>query len=152
MSDGPFLSGITEVVLRARDLGAMEAFYRDVVGLVVWKRMEGLVFLKVTDLDSPLGESGRHPQLLALVDRGRHPWEWRGRPSGTANPADSGLDHFAFEIPAGRYQAERERLEGYGLDVQTAHFPDMEARALFFKDPEGNVIEFLCHDPNPEDP
>ena len=29
-------------------------------------------------------------------------------------------------------------------------FLAMSARALFFQDPEGNTLELMCHDPDPE--
>ena len=142
---GRFLSGLSEVVLRVDDLETMESFYRDVVGLETWQRSDGLVFFKVAELASPLGEGG-HPQLLALVDRRQNPWPWRGLAYRDIDPGRSSLDHLAFEIHEEAFEPERERLEGLGLEVNTVEFPHMAARGLFFEDPEGNVIELLCHD------
>ena len=44
-----------------------------------------------------------------------------------------------------RYEAERDRLEALGLKPRLMQFPDMSAHALFFHDPEGNVLELICH-------
>jgi len=144
-SRGRVVTGLSEVVLRVDDLETMVGFYRDVVGLEIWQRSAGLVFFKVAELASPLGEGG-HPQLLALVDRDQNPWPWRGLAYHDIDPRRSSLDHLAFEIREEDFEVERERLEGLGLEVNTVEFPPMAARGLFFEDPEGNVIELLCHD------
>ena len=39
-------------------------------------------------------------------------------------------------------------LSAAGLDPQPAAFPHMNAKALFFKDPEGNQLELICHAPS----
>ena len=62
-------------------------------------------------------------------------------------PRRSTLNHLAFEIPPERYEAEQERLTVLGLDPQPTRFPGTSARALFFHDPEGDLIELICHDP-----
>lgn len=142
---GRLLAGISEVVLRVDDLETMVAFYRDVVGFEIWQRSGGLVFFKIAELASPLGEGG-HPQLLALVDRNQNPWPWRGLHYRDIDPRRSSLDHLAFEIREEDFEVERERLERLGLEVKTVEFPHMAARGQFFEDPEGNVIELLCHD------
>jgi len=112
----------------------MVAFYRDVVGLEVVHRAAHIVFLKIADLDTPLGRGG-HPQLLGLVDRHR--------------PLDamrSTFDHLAFEINRANFEREQERLTRLGLDIDIETFGWLHARALFFNDPEGNRLELICHD------
>jgi catechol 2,3-dioxygenase len=44
------------------------------------------------------------------------------------------------------YDAERRRLEGFGVDVSPKEFPDFHWRSLFFTDPEGNRVEFVAYD------
>lgn len=141
------ITGISEVVLRVEDIDAVRAFYVDVVGLELWRSSPGFVFLKVADVDSPLGRES-HPQVVALVDRDEHPWEWPGIDYRSPDPARSSLDHIAFEIHPDTIESERERLEDEGLDVAVVTFPFLRARGLFFRDPEGNVVEFLAHDPD----
>jgi catechol-2,3-dioxygenase len=120
-----------EVALRVNDLAPMLAFYRDVVGLEVWREEEGFVFFRVAE-----GVEG-HPQALVLFDRGVEV----SREQGT-------LDHLAFVIDLEDYEARRLQLEAAGLQVSPKEFPFFHWRALFVRDPEGNVVEFVCHDPS----
>jgi catechol-2,3-dioxygenase len=103
-----------------------------------------ICFLTIAPNDTPLGRNG-HPQLLVLVDYRRHA-NARGRFDGH-DVRRSTLNHLAFEIPLVSYDDHRRRLEGLGLDPQPTTFAWMRARALFFKDPEGNTLELICHDP-----
>ena len=58
----------------------------------------------------------------------------------------SSLDHFAFEIDIANLESEKKRLQGLGLEVKETTFPNTSARAIFFRDPEGNSIEFIAYD------
>jgi catechol 2,3-dioxygenase-like lactoylglutathione lyase family enzyme len=120
-----------EVALRVADLAAMRAFYRDVVGLEEWRQGEGFVFFKVAE-----GVDG-HPQALVLFDRGRE-----------LRPEASTLDHLAFVIGLGEYDGRRRQLEEHGLEPAAKEFPGFGWRALFVRDPDGNTVEFVCHDPS----
>jgi catechol 2,3-dioxygenase-like lactoylglutathione lyase family enzyme len=155
VSDVPPITGAAEIVLSVRDIVGMREFYREVLGfpLLSESRFETgaepheggvptIVFLTITDTDTPLGRHG-HPQLLALIDYERHVFA-RERFDGH-DVRRSTLNHLAFEIPPESYDAHRERLDSLGLDPREASFPAMQARALFFKDPEGNTLELICH-------
>ena len=62
-------------------------------------------------------------------------------------PEATRLDHVAFEIPAADYEPWKQRLVDAGAEIALeTTFPNMRARALFVCDPEGNSIEFICHD------
>ena len=78
-----------------------------------------------------------HPQALVLFDRG-----------APVAPDTSTLDHLAFVIDVDAYQARRSQLERLGLRVTPKEFPLFHWRALFVTDPDGNTVEFVCHDPN----
>ena len=119
-----------EVALRVNDLATMLAFYRDVVGLEVWRAEDDFVFFKVAE-----GVRG-HPQALVLFERGAE-----------VGPEKSTLDHLAFIIERDEYDARRRQLEGAGVRVSPKEFPYFHWRALFVKDPEGNTVEFVCYDP-----
>ena len=120
-----------EIALRVTDFAAMRAFYRDVVGLEEWRGGDGFVFFKVAE-----GVEG-HPQAFVLFDRGRE-----------VGPETSTLDHLAFVIALDEYADRRRRLEDAGLEVTPKEFPFFHWRALFVKDPDGNTVEFVCHDPS----
>jgi catechol 2,3-dioxygenase-like lactoylglutathione lyase family enzyme len=129
---------IAEIALRVSDLPRMAAFYQEHLGLTVERAEPGYVFLKVGELDSPLGGVG-HPQMLVLFDR-----------KVELDVKRSTLDHLAFEVPPERFARERERLAALGMIVRERAWPDTlswRARSLFFHDPEGNVIELIAHDP-----
>lgn len=125
---------IAEVVLRVSNLKKMVEFYQEVLGFGVVHRAPDIVFLKIADLDSPLGHGG-HAQLLGLIDR-RIALDRKG----------STFDHLAFEIPLEDFNSEKERIEQLGLETRTKEYAWSHARALFFRDPEGNLVEFICHD------
>ncbi len=130
---------IAEVALRVRDLPRMKAFYQERLGLEVELEGDHHVFLKVGELPSPLGQVG-HPQMLVLFDR-----------QVALDQATTTLDHLAFEIPPDRLATERQRLRARGELVRERAWPETlpwRARALFFYDPEGNVVELIARDPD----
>ena len=119
-----------ELALRVNDVASMREFYRDVVGLQVWREGDDYVFFKVAE-----GVEG-HPQALVLFDRGVD-----------VAPETSTLDHLAFVIDVDEYDARRHQLEDLGFRVTPKEFPFFHWRALFISDPEGNTVEFVCYDP-----
>ena len=151
----PAITGVAEIVLNVRDLPKMRDFYQEVLGFKLLSEAchetgpepdaDGeptIAFLTIKGVDSPLGRHG-HPQLLALIDFQRHVFA-KERFDGH-EPTRSTLNHLAFEIPPQSYEAHKERLEAFGLRPRPVTFPAMTARALFFNDPEQNVLELICH-------
>ncbi len=158
MSQMPPITGVAEIVLSVRDLPAMRTFYTEVLGFRFLHEAchehglepdpEGdatICFLSIRDVDTPLGRNG-HPEMFVLIDFERHHFA-RARFSGHERSAST-LNHLAFEIPPESFAAHKERLEGLGLSPNEVEFVSMEARALFFEDPEGNQLELICHDPS----
>lgn len=78
---------IAEIGLRENDLPKMVSFYQEHLGLEIELSGPNHVFLKVGDLQSPLGEVG-HPQMLVFFDR-----------EAKLDIALSTLEHLAFELP-----------------------------------------------------
>lgn len=154
-SEMPPILGIAEVVFNVRDLPKMKAFYQQVLGfsLVSEGNYEDppnpnadptITFLQIQPTSSPLGQNG-HPVLLALIDSARHAAaKARFQALKTEH---STLNHLAFEIPPESYQAHLNRLTELGLNPVEAEFKNMHAKAMFFRDPEENSIEFICHHP-----
>ena len=149
------ITGVAEIVLNVRDLAKMRDFYNEVLGFKLLSEAchetglepdaDGdptIAFLTIQGVDTPLGRHG-HPQLLVLIDFQRHVFA-RGRFDGH-EPTRSTLNHLAFEIPPDSYEAHKERLEAFGLRPRPVTFPAMTARALFFDDPEQNVLELICY-------
>ncbi|HNO79803.1 MAG TPA: VOC family protein [Phycisphaerae bacterium] len=160
-STAPPITGVAEIVLSVRDLPQMREFYRSVLGFGVFSEgcyetqdgpTEGgeptICFLTIREIDTPLGRHG-HPQLLALIDHRRHVF---ARPRFDGHDVRrSTLNHLAFEIPPESYDAHNQRLVALGLNPTYSEFPAMNAKAIFFKDPEGNTLELICHSPPTSD-
>ncbi len=144
-----YVKGVAEIVINVCDIVRMREFYEESLGFAFHSQYPDsdptIVFLTIADLDSPLGRGG-HPQLFALIDAERHV-NTRDTYVGLDNQRSS-LNHFAFEIDAASYESEQRRLKGLGLETVTKSFPFLQARAIFFNDPEGNRIELICHHSN----
>ena len=151
------ITGIAEIAISVKDIQAMKSFYMDVMGFQLHSQSrheqntiedpEGrptIVFLTIADTDSPLGKNG-HPQLLVLIDYQRHIFA-RQRLSGH-NIKSTTLNHLAFEIPPASYETQLHRLKELELDPRETTFDHMQARSIFFNDPEGNVLELISHWP-----
>jgi catechol-2,3-dioxygenase len=126
-----------EVSIRVKNLGAMDTFYEQVVGLEVLRREESFVFYKIAE-----GYQD-HPQILAIFDASSRSFlETR---SLQINPDQSTLHHIALNIALEDFEPEKNRLEGLGLKVDTTFHEWIQVRS-YFPDPEGNLLEFVAHD------
>ena len=151
----PAILGVAEVVLNARDLPALRDFYTRTLGFTVAAEechetsaghdpqgQPTICFLKIADSQTPLG-ADRHPPFLVLIDYRRHA-SARARGISDPIPSASGLNHLAFEISPDSYAAHRDHLKQLGLQPTETQFPNLNARALFFEDPEGNTLELIA--------
>lgn len=154
MSDVPPITCVSEVVLSVADLSKMRDFYIRVMGFPLHSELSmestevnpdgppTITFLTICETDTPLGR-GNHPQLLVLIDYQRHIHAKR-RIIGH-DVSRSTLNHIAFEIPPESFDEHASRLRGMNLALTFSDFPAVNARAMFFKDPEGNTLELICH-------
>jgi catechol 2,3-dioxygenase-like lactoylglutathione lyase family enzyme len=148
------LSSIDHVNLVVADLPRALAFYRDVLGFTVTKqvtisgdwigRTVGLqnVSAEVVYLDLP---SGPRIELLRYITPDAI------RAHGVDRPNTLGLRHLAFKVDDVDAAAARLGAAGVAFfsDVQTV--PDSQVtyaggvrkRLVYFRDPEGNILE-LC--------
>ena len=151
------ITGIAEIAISVKDILVMKSFYMDVMGFQFHSqsRLEEntsedpdghptIVFLTIADTNSPLGQNG-HPQMLVLIDYQRHIFA-RQRLSGHDIKSTT-LNHLAFEIQPASYDVQLQRLKELDLDPHETKFDHLQARSIFFKDPEGNVMELICHWP-----
>ena len=124
--------GILETVLYARDLGAIEDFYRRALGLEPFAKAEGRhVFYRV-------GE-----QMLLIFN-----------PVATTKPpADDaelpvpphgadGEGHVCFRANAAEITEMRTNLEKQGLYIEADFEWPGGGRSIYFRDPAGNCLEF----------
>ena len=149
----PPITGVAEIVLSVSDLPKMREFYVSVLGFPIFSEASlevagfddpngepTISFLTIANLDTPLGPL--HPQLLVLIDYQRHA-NAKKRLTGH-DVKQSTLNHLAFEIPPDSYAAHLQRLTELELSPIESQFPKMNAKAMFFKDPEGNMLELIC--------
>ena len=135
------------------DLDRMIAFYRDVLGLSLTKRVTisgawigsvvglGDVNADVAYLDFPVG-----PRIELI----RYNAPTRARPAGIDQPNAPGLRHIAFTVED--IDAIVARIKSAGVHffsdiqqvptTQVTYAGGVRKRLIYFQDPEGNLLEF----------
>jgi len=134
------IKGLGEVSIRVKDLDLMHKFYEDVIGLELLRREESYAFFKIAE-----GYAG-HTQVLAIFDaRERSFIESK---STQLSQEMTTLHHIALNVSLQDFEPERIRLESLGIDVRATTHEWLHVRSLYFSDPEGNLLEFVCYDEN----
>lgn len=123
--------GVDHLVLRVSDVDRSIAFYAEVLGCPVERRIDelGLVQLRagdslidLVDVASPLGKSG----------------------GGAADPQARNVDHFALRLARFDESAIREHLARLGVeagDTATRYGADGFGPSIYIRDPDGNTVE-----------
>ncbi len=132
------IKGLGEVSIRVKDLDAMLKFYEGVIGLELLRRDESFAFFRIA------AGYGGHSQNLALFDVTNR--DFLEAKSLLLSPEQTTLHHIALNISLKDYESERSRLEGLGLNVLATDHAWLHVRSLYFSDPEGNLLEFVCYD------
>jgi catechol 2,3-dioxygenase-like lactoylglutathione lyase family enzyme len=132
------VKGLGEVSIRVKDLDAMYKFYEEVVGLEVLARGKSEAFFKIAQ------GYGGHTQNLALFDATNR--MFLETKSLQINSDQSTLHHIALNISLEDFESEKRRLEGSGLNVVATVHEWLHVRSMYFPDPEGNLLEFVCYD------
>jgi catechol 2,3-dioxygenase-like lactoylglutathione lyase family enzyme len=123
-------AGILETVLYARDLGAAEAFYRDVLGLEPFARAAGRhLFYRCGDqvllIFNPDATSlPAAPQALPVP------------PHGAPGPG-----HVCFRATAAEIDAWVARLAAKEITIEADFEWPRGGRSVYFRDPAGNCLE-----------
>ncbi|MCR9256230.1 MAG: VOC family protein [Alphaproteobacteria bacterium] len=132
MGQRPFRTkGLDHVVLRAKDIDSMLAFYRDVLGLPVVKHNEPLglwhldaggSMIDIVDMNGVLGQKG-----------------------GPAPTEAKNVDHVALKVGAFDEQEVRAYFDRLGIwteeQVKTRFGAEGDGPSLYLRDPEGNGVE-----------
>lgn len=133
MTGPPFtVHDLGEVAIRCRDLAAMTAFYRDIVGLEVIEGdyRDNIVFLRVG-----AGFAG-HTSVVALFTA-----EDDEEPE---SGADSSLHHLALTVKAEDLAPALSWYRAHGLEPTTAEHRWVGWDSVYVKDPEGNTVELVA--------
>lgn len=132
------LLALGEIALRTERLDEMVTFYRDVVGLEPIEVAETNAFFT-------LGESASdHAAVFVLFDRSGDD-DYVGPEQRRTT-----LDHLAFTLDPEAFDSEAERLVAAGIDLTFAYHDWVQWRSLYFDDPDGNHVEFVCFEPRDE--
>jgi catechol 2,3-dioxygenase-like lactoylglutathione lyase family enzyme len=121
-----------EVAIRCRDLAAMTAFYRDIIGLEVIEGdyRDSIVFLRVGD-----GFAG-HTSVVALFTAVDEEEPEAG--------GDSSLHHLALTVKAEDLEPAFAWYQAHGLEPTTAEHRWVGWDSVYVKDPEGNTVELVA--------
>lgn len=121
----PRLAGILETSLYVDDLERSANFYRTLFGFSVMVSIERMMALEVPN-----------SQVLLLFKK-------KGSLVGTPGGAHDGEGqlHMAFAIPAGEFDAWEARLKELGISITEKVTWDRGGRSLYFRDPDGHLIE-----------
>lgn len=130
MSTEPTVVGILETSLYVEDMPRATAFYDRLFG-----------FPKMIDAERLCAYSISGRGVFLLFKRGATvlPVSW---PGGILPPHDgSGQYHMAFSITAGAWDGWIERLKAQNVAVESVVNWDSGGRSLYFRDPDGNLLE-----------
>ncbi|WP_170577908.1 VOC family protein [Ruegeria arenilitoris] len=134
-----------EIAIRCADMGAMVAFYEDVIGL---ERLSGdhnsaITFFRIAE------GFGGHTQVLALFHHTAAPRPGL-HPSGANKPttgAGSSLHHIALSLPFAEQEAVMRWYDKISQPYRLEQFGWIGWRGIFTEDPEGNTVELVAYDP-----
>ena len=123
--------GIDHVVIRAADLERMIAFYRDVLGCAVERRVDDLGLVQL--------RAGSALVDLVAVDSmlGQH---WGAAPGAEGR----NMDHLCLRLERFDVEALRRHLQSHDVEVgelATRYGAEGKGPSLYIKDPEDNVVE-----------
>ena len=119
------IARVLETILYVDDLEAAETFYRDVLGLALYSKKEGIfVFFK--------GEDG----MILLFDPD-------AASKNTSIPAHGahGPGHVCFAMAEADLESWKDRLNAHNVEIeQDVTWPN-GAKSFYFRDPAGNSLE-----------
>ena len=139
------ITGISHVGISVANLERSIAFYRDLLGM----RLIQEVPMGGANYDAIMGLKGTHGRI-AVLRTGNLEIELLEFERPAPRPvdpdrhvSDQGISHFAMHVEdiAGLHA----RLEAAGVRFHSAlvYFPRCATTAVYFRDPDGNLIEML---------
>jgi catechol 2,3-dioxygenase-like lactoylglutathione lyase family enzyme len=114
------VSGLNHIVLHVRDVTRAKKFYTELLRMTVYRESPRQVFMHC-------GQQG-----VALFEQREE------TPLTTGND----LNHLAFDITTGTYEAVKAELEQHGVTVSGR---PGDARCIYFHDPDGHRLQLMVH-------
>lgn len=132
------VKGLGEIILRVNDMELMKKFYNQTIGLELINESENYTFFKIA-----VGYGG-HFQTLALFAKSNlNAFNEKFKDIKTIN---STLHHFALEIDKKDYENLLNFFKNNHIEYVTEIFEWIKWKSIFIKDPESNIVEFVCYD------
>ena len=136
---GNKIKGLGEIILRVNDMELMKYFYHKTIGLELISETENYTFFKIAD------GFGGHNQTLALFAKNN--LTAFGEEMKSIKQENTTLHHFAFEIDKLDYEEIQAFCDKLNIEYVTEIFEWVKWKSIFIKDPESNIVEFVCYDP-----
>jgi len=128
----PSVHGILETAISVADLQRAAAFYRRLFGFATLLDSERLIALDV---------AGRN--VLLLFQEGATS-ELFATPGGVIpGHVGAGKSHFAFSIATEELADWQRRLKAEGVAVESEVTWPSGAKSLYFRDPDGHLVELI---------
>jgi catechol 2,3-dioxygenase-like lactoylglutathione lyase family enzyme len=121
--------GVHHVALLSQDVERTIRFYQDILGFPLTELFENRDYNGSTHFFFDIGNGN----ALAFFD-------FPGLDLGSYAEVLGGLHHLAISVPPERWEEQRKRLEGAGVETERID------SSLYFRDPDGARIE-LINDP-----
>ena len=135
---GNKIKGLGEIVLRVNDMELMKNFYQNILGLELIRGSKDYTFFKIAE------GYGGHTQVIALFAKtnlNAFNEEFEGIESNR-----SSLHHIALEVDVQDYEEIIDLLKKQNIGFATEVFEWVKWKSIFIKDPEMNIVEFVCYD------
>jgi len=137
------IHGIHHTAISTGDLERAIDFYTGLLGFEVINRFDWERGSETADAVTGLKDSAARAAMLKLGNAFLEVFEYDSPTPRSADPdrpvCDHGITHLALQVSD--MDAEYERLSGAGMQF---HCPPMEGlRALYGRDPDGNVVELM---------
>ena len=131
----PKVNGLFEAALFVQDLSRARDFYQQVVGLEMLQESEvACVFIVAK----------RQLLLLITQEKARAPSKTPGGqvPPCLVRPGETlGAGHIALAVAEAEFDAWRTHLESKGVEVLSEVASEPGGRSLYFRDPDGHLLE-----------
>ncbi len=130
----PRINKVAHVVLAVADVARSKLFYRDVLGMEI-------ISDRPNQGPAAFMSFGSQHHDIALFQA-----------ADGAERGELGLVHIAFQVEGdeGELRAMRQRVLDAGYEVESQAFHGI-TKSVYFRDPDGNLLEFFCETMTPND-
>ena len=129
-----------EIVLRTPNMPKMLTFYRDVIELEPVMELGAMHFLRVSATLKGQTPSIALFELDEISDVDDTTFDGH-------NARQTPFHHFAFIVDLNDFHTEFKRISALGYVLRTMEHSSTQSRSFYLYDPDGNTVEFVCHDP-----